>query len=89
MRAVGRRVHLFDHVVRTISNRLHRGNAERGSRPPHRPVIADTEFLVNAGGYLTAIARHELSDQLDYKIWSHLEKWFRTMTMRIDRFHSF
>jgi transposase-like protein len=27
--------------------------------------VADTEFLVDAGGYLTALARHELSGQLD------------------------
>ncbi|SDF73304.1 DDE domain-containing protein, partial [Halorientalis regularis] len=51
--------------------------------------VADTEFLVDAGGYLTALARHELSGQLDYQIRNHIEKWFQTVTMRIDRFHSF
>jgi len=51
--------------------------------------VADTEFLVDAGGYLTALARHELSGQLDYHDRNHIEKWFQTITMRIDRFHSF
>jgi len=51
--------------------------------------FADAEFLVDAGGYLTALARHELSGQLNYRIRNHIEKWFQTVTMRIDRFHSF
>ena len=29
--------------------------------------FADAEFLVDAGGYLTALARHELSGRLDYR----------------------
>ena len=51
--------------------------------------VADTEFLVDAGGYLTALARRELSGQLDYSERNHIEKWFQTVAMRIDRFHSF
>lgn len=51
--------------------------------------VAETEFLVGAGGYLTALARHELSARLDYHMWNHIGKWFQTATMRIDRFHSF
>jgi transposase-like protein len=51
--------------------------------------VSDTEFLVDAGGYLTALFRHELSDQLDYRERNHIEKWFQTVSMRIDRFHSF
>jgi transposase-like protein len=51
--------------------------------------VADTEFLVDAGGYLTALARHELSGHLDYEDRNHIEKWFQPITMRIDRFHSF
>jgi len=51
--------------------------------------IADTEFLVDAAGYLTALARRELSGQLDYRERNHIEKWFQTVAMRIDRFHSF
>jgi len=51
--------------------------------------VAETEFLVDASGYLTALARHDLSGQLDYLIRNHIEKWFQTETMRIDRFHSY
>jgi hypothetical protein len=50
---------------------------------------ADTEFLVNASGYLTALFRHDLSGQLDYEKRNHIGKWFQTVSMRIDRFHSF
>ena len=51
--------------------------------------VADTEFLVDAGGYLTALARHELSGHLDYRDRDHIEKGFQAVSMRIDRFHSF
>ena len=51
--------------------------------------VADTEFLVDAGGYLTALVRHELSGQLNYITRNHIEKWFQTVAMRINRFHSF
>jgi putative transposase len=51
--------------------------------------VNDTEFLVDGGGYLTALARHELSGQLNYSTRNHIEKWFQTVAMRIDRFHSF
>jgi len=51
--------------------------------------VSDTEFLVDAGGYLTALARRELSGQLDYSERNHIEKWFQTVAMVIDRFHSF
>ena len=51
--------------------------------------VADTEFLVDADGYLTALARHDLSSHLDYHDWNNIKKWFQTVTMRIDRFHSF
>jgi len=50
---------------------------------------AETEFLVDAGGYLTALARHELSGYLDYHDRNPIEKWFQTITIRIDRFYSF
>jgi putative transposase len=30
-----------------------------------------------------------LSGQLDYSERNHIEKWFQTVAMRIDRFHSF
>jgi len=51
--------------------------------------VSDTEFLVDGGGYLTAIFRHELNGQLNYTERNHIEKWFQTVSMRIDHFHSF
>jgi transposase-like protein len=36
--------------------------------------VADTVFLVDAGGYLTALSRHDLSGRLDYRIRNHIEK---------------
>ena len=51
--------------------------------------VSDTEFLVDGGGYLTALFRHDLSGQLNYEERNHIEKWFQTVSMRIDRFHSF
>jgi transposase-like protein len=58
-------------------------------RLTERHDVAETEFLADAGGYLTALARHELSGRLDYHIRNHIETWFQTVTMRIDRFHTF
>jgi len=58
-------------------------------RLTERHNVSETEFLVDAGGYLTALARHELSGQLDYSDRNYIEKWFQTVAMRIDRFHSF
>ena len=49
---------------------------------------ADTEFLVDGAGYLTALSRLGLSGQLEYHDRNHIEKWFYTLNMRIDRFHS-
>jgi putative transposase len=51
--------------------------------------VNDTEFLVDGAGYLTALARRFLSGQLNYSTRNHIEKWFQTVSMRIDRFHSF
>jgi transposase-like protein len=50
--------------------------------------LSETEFLVDAMGYLTALFRLDLSGHLDYRDRNHIEKWFQTLTMRIDRFHS-
>lgn len=36
--------------------------------------VSETGFLVDAGGFLTALARHELSGQLDYTDRNHIEK---------------
>ena len=43
--------------------------------------VTDTEFLVDGGGYLTALARQELSGHLNYSTRNHIEKWFQTVTM--------
>jgi len=51
--------------------------------------VSETEFLVDADGYLTALFRDGLSGQLDYTERNHIEKWFQTVSIRIDRFHSF
>jgi len=51
--------------------------------------IDDTEILVDAGGYQTALSRHDLSGHLDYRDRNHMEKCFQTVTMRIDRLCSF
>ena len=45
-------------------------------------------FLVDGFGYLTALSRLELSGRLDYKERNHIEKWFHTLKMRTDCFHS-
>jgi len=50
---------------------------------------SETEFLVDAGDYLTVLVRHELSSQLKYTERNHLKKWLRTINMQINRFHSF
>ena len=51
--------------------------------------ISETEFLTDAGGYLTALARLDLRGGLDYSDRNYVEKWFQTLAMRTDRFHSF
>ena len=51
--------------------------------------VSDAEFLVDAGGYLTALVGHDLSGQLNYRERKHIEKPFQTVAMRIDRFHTF
>jgi len=54
-------------------------------------VDTESESLleVDGGGYLTALFRYELSGQLNYRGRYYIEKWFQTVSMRIDRFHSF
>src|SRR6056297_1235532 len=47
--------------------------------------VADTEFLVDSGGYLTALFRHELSGQLNYTDRNHIEKWFQTVSRSEER----
>ena len=45
-------------------------------------------FLVDGFGYLTVLSRLGLSGRLDYADRNHIEKWFHTLKMRIDRFHA-
>ena len=49
--------------------------------------VSDAEFLVDGMGYLTALARTDLSDELNYTDRNIVEKLFQTDTMRIERFH--
>ncbi|UPW01285.1 IS6 family transposase [Halorussus gelatinilyticus] len=49
---------------------------------------SETVFLVDGAGYLTALSRLGLSGHLEYVDRNHIEKWFHTLKMRIDRFHS-
>lgn len=49
--------------------------------------VEDTEFLVDGMGYLTALARTNLSGHLDYSERNIVEKLFQTYIMRIGRFH--
>jgi putative transposase len=50
--------------------------------------LSDTVFLVDQFGYRTALSRLGLSGQVDYTDRNLIEKWFHTLTMRVDRFHN-
>ena len=50
--------------------------------------LANTEFLVDAYGYRTALARLGLSGRVEYSDRNHIEKWFHTFKMHSDRFHT-
>ncbi len=49
--------------------------------------LSEAVFLVDGYGYLTALARLDLSGRLDSIDRNLIEKWFHTFKMRIDRFH--
>jgi putative transposase len=49
--------------------------------------VSDAEFLVDGMGYLTALARTNLTGHLDYSERNIVEKLFQTYTMRVERFH--
>jgi len=51
--------------------------------------VAETVFLVDAGGYLTALSRHGLRGWLHYHDRNYSETWFQTLAIRLTRFHSF
>jgi len=50
--------------------------------------LSGTVFLVDGYGYLTALSRLGLTGHLDYVDRNHIEKWFHTLKIRIDRFHN-
>ena len=51
------------------------------------PITPDAEFLVDRMGYLTALAKTDLTGDLNYSDRNIVEKLFQTFTMRIERFH--
>ena len=51
-----------------------------------RHDLSEAELLVDGFGYLTALARTDLSGQLEYTERDTIEKWFQTLKMRINRF---
>ena len=57
----------------------------RELKEEHR--VADAEFLVDGMGYLTALARTDLTGDLNYSERNIVEKLFQTYTMRVGRFH--
>jgi putative transposase len=50
--------------------------------------LSEAEFLVDQFGYRTAIARLGLSGRVSYTDQNLIEKWFHTLKMRVDRFHT-
>ncbi len=77
-------------VVRGARLSRHRGRDPAETfleelKEKHR--VADAEFLVDGMGYLTALARTDLTGHLDYSDRNIVEKLFQTYTMRIERFH--
>lgn len=50
--------------------------------------LGEVVFLIDGFGYLAALVRLELSGQLDYVERNLIEKWFHTLKMRIDCFHT-
>jgi len=57
----------------------------RELKEEHR--VCDAEFLVDGMGYLTALARTNLTGDLNYSERNIVEKLFQTYTMRVGRFH--
>lgn len=55
----------------------------------HGATWAWTHRLVDDAGYLTALARRQIGGQLDSSDRNSIEKWFRTVAMRIERFHTY
>jgi transposase-like protein len=51
-------------------------------------AVENAVFLVDGFGYSTALSRVGLSGRLDYSTRNLIEKWFHTLKMRTDRFHT-
>jgi hypothetical protein len=45
-----------------------------------RHDVAESVFLVDPSGYLTALSRHDLSGRLNYRLRNHMERWYRGFT---------
>lgn len=50
--------------------------------------LSDATFLVDQFGYRTALARLGLNGRVDYADRNLIEKWFHTLTIRVDCFHN-
>ena len=53
-----------------------------------RHNLSETEFLIDGMGYLAALTQTDLGGHLNYVTRNLIEKWFQTLTMRVDRFHN-
>jgi putative transposase len=53
-----------------------------------KPDCSEAVFLVDQYGYRTAFARLRLSGRMNYTELKLIEKWFHTLTMRVDRFQN-
>jgi len=71
--------------------------SRRGSNPAaaflHRLTekhdVFDAEFLIDAGGYLIALARQELSDHSTIQSGTTSKKWFQTVQCESTAFTRF
>ena len=77
-------------VVRGARLSQHRGTEPaatflRELKDEHR--VCGAEFLVDSMGYLTMLARTDLTGDLNYSEHNIVEKPFQTCTMRVGRFH--
>ncbi|NGM70549.1 DDE-type integrase/transposase/recombinase [Natronolimnobius sp. AArcel1] len=57
-----------------------------GLREKHN--LFETVFLVDQCGYRTSLGRFRLNARVDYTDRNLIEKWFRTLRVCVDRFHT-
>jgi len=50
--------------------------------------LEETTLLVDGYGYSTALTRLGLSSRRDYTGRNHIERWFQSIKLRTDRFHT-